>query len=330
MKIESLNEFIVVAHHLNFTSAATKLHISQSNLSKHISELEQELGVELIQRGKQLKLTAAGMAFHEDAIQLHHMYRNAIKHCKDVASQTEELLTIQEPYIFDVMGETLYKAAKKFRDDNPYIMLRFSTEHKKKSFEALDGGKIDIAFTVDCCDKNRIASIEQHQDVIFFPVVQEPLRIWCQKDHLLTKLDKVYLKDIVSIPLNMTTIRCFDPMRYAVLDLFEERFGQGCRPNLRTFPSETLNEFFMNTQDPEAIFLVTEGVLRLPLLQMNKNMTSLALTDEEPITITSYLVVKADYSKLAIDKYFRAVEDVANDTTDLNPEVKFLAGNTSR
>lgn len=142
MKIESLNEFIVVAHHLNFTSAATKLHISQSNLSKHISELEQELGVELIQRGKQLKLTAAGMAFHDDAIQLHHMYRNAIKHCKDVASQTEELLTIQEPYIFDVMGETLYKAAKKFRDDNPYIMLRFSTEHKKNRSKRLMAEKL--------------------------------------------------------------------------------------------------------------------------------------------------------------------------------------------
>ncbi len=324
MKIESLNEFIVVAHHLNFTSAAAKLHISQSNLSKHISELEQELGVELIQRGKQLKLTAAGMAFHEDAIQIHHMYLGAVARCRDVAQQTDEQLTIQDPYIFDIMGEILYKAAKKFRDDNPYTMLRFSTEHKKKSFEALNEGKIDIAFSVDCCDEERISSIEKRQNVIFYPVVQEPLYIWCRNDHSLTKLDEVTLKDILTVPLNMTTIRCFDPMRFAVLALFEDNLGKGVRPNLRTFPSETLNEFFMNTQDPEAIFLVTEGVLRLPLLQTHSNMTSIPLAGKRPVTITSYLVVKADYSKPCIDRYFRSVEEVINNSTEVNEKMKFL------
>lgn len=323
MKIESLNEFIVVAHHLNFTSAAAKLHISQSNLSKHISELEQELGVELIQRGKQLKLTAAGMAFHDDAIQIHHMYRGAVARCRDIAHQTDEQLTIQEPYIFDAMGEILYKAAKIFRDNNPYTMLRFSTEHKKKSFEALDEGKLDIAFTVDCCGKERITSIEKRKNVIFFPVVQEPLFIWCRNDHALTKLDEVSLKDIVSVPLNMTTIRCFDPMRFAVLTLFEEKLGKGVRPNLRTFPSETLNEFFMNTQEPEAIFLVTEGVLRLPLLQMHPHMTALPLADKD-ISITSYLVVRADYSKSSIDGYFHAVESAWKSSANQNTDKVYL------
>ena len=301
---------MIVAHHLNFTSAASKLHISQSNLSKHISELEQELGVELIQRGKQLKLTAAGMAFHDDAIQIHHMYLGAVARCRDTAHQTDEQLIIQEPYIFDTMGEILYKAAKKFRDDNPYKMLRFNTEHKKKSIEALDEEKLDIAFTVDCCDRERISTIEKKKNVIFYPIVQEPLYVWCRNDHVLTKLDSVTLKDIVSVPLNMTTLRCFDPMRFAVLDLFENKLGKGIRPNLRTFPSETLNEFFMNTQDPEAIFLVTEGVLRLPLLQMHSYMTALPLADED-VSITSYLVVRADYSKPSIEGFFRAIDEIA-------------------
>ena len=69
MKIESLYEYIVLAHYLNFTTAASNLHTSQPNLSKHISELEQELGVTLLRREKRLELTAAGTAFLEDAIQ---------------------------------------------------------------------------------------------------------------------------------------------------------------------------------------------------------------------------------------------------------------------
>ena len=60
MKIESLYEYIVLTHYLNFTTAAANLHTSQPNLSKHILELEQELGVDLLKRGKRLELTPAG------------------------------------------------------------------------------------------------------------------------------------------------------------------------------------------------------------------------------------------------------------------------------
>ena len=36
-------------------------------------------------------------------------------------------------------------------------------------------------------------------------------------------------------------------MRFAVLDLFATTLGT--RPNLQTYSSDTLNEFFMNTHD---------------------------------------------------------------------------------
>ena len=322
MKIESINEFIVVAHHLNFTSAAQKLHISQSNLSKHIAELENELGVELIQRGKQLKLTAAGMAFHEDAIQIHHLYLGAVARCRDVAAQTHEQLIIQEPYIIDAMGEILYKAAKLFRDENPYAMLRFSAESGKKSIEALADNRLDIAITVDCCSPDNLNSVGEKKDVIYYPVIQEPLYIWCRNDHPLTKMSEVHLRDIVSVPLNMTTTRCFDPMRFAVLDLFEHKLGAGIRPYLRTFPSETLNEFFMNTQESEGIFLVTQGVLKSPLLQMQTDMTVLPIADED-VTITSYLAVRASYDKVSIDRFFDAIEAIVAGL-DRRPDCKYL------
>ncbi len=47
MKTELIHEFIVTAETLNLTAAAQKLYISQSNLSRHIKELEDELDCEL-------------------------------------------------------------------------------------------------------------------------------------------------------------------------------------------------------------------------------------------------------------------------------------------
>ena len=58
----NLNAFLSVAEHESFTKAASDLHISQPAVSKAISALEDELGVQLFWRSKRngLILTDAG------------------------------------------------------------------------------------------------------------------------------------------------------------------------------------------------------------------------------------------------------------------------------
>ena len=64
MDLWQLRYFVCAAEHLNFTKAAESLHISQSALSKKISDLENHFGVQLFLRGKQsLSLTMAGQVF---------------------------------------------------------------------------------------------------------------------------------------------------------------------------------------------------------------------------------------------------------------------------
>jgi DNA-binding transcriptional LysR family regulator len=62
--LHELQCFITTAEHLNFTSASKHLFISQSGLSKLISKMEQELGVELFDRSSnKVELTQAGNEF---------------------------------------------------------------------------------------------------------------------------------------------------------------------------------------------------------------------------------------------------------------------------
>ena len=51
MKIEQLERFLVVADCLNFTTAADRLYVGQSTISRQIAALEDELGVTLLIRG---------------------------------------------------------------------------------------------------------------------------------------------------------------------------------------------------------------------------------------------------------------------------------------
>lgn len=61
MELRQLRYFVAVADTLNFSRASESLYVSQSALSKQVAELEQELGVLLLDRDKRsVRLTRAG------------------------------------------------------------------------------------------------------------------------------------------------------------------------------------------------------------------------------------------------------------------------------
>jgi LysR family transcriptional regulator, cyn operon transcriptional activator len=68
MELSYLRYFYEVAQCGSFTSAAHKLHISQSSLSKAVAQLEDQQGVQLLQRSKKgVSLTTTGKAVFEKA-----------------------------------------------------------------------------------------------------------------------------------------------------------------------------------------------------------------------------------------------------------------------
>lgn len=67
MTLNQLESFLVLAQRLNFTLAAEDLFISQPALSRMISALEQELGIQLFYRSsRSVSLTPAGRAFAQE------------------------------------------------------------------------------------------------------------------------------------------------------------------------------------------------------------------------------------------------------------------------
>ncbi len=68
MDLRDLEVFIAVAEELHFGRAAARIHLSQPSVTRIVKALESDLEVELLDRsGRQVELTAAGLAFFEHA-----------------------------------------------------------------------------------------------------------------------------------------------------------------------------------------------------------------------------------------------------------------------
>ena len=70
-KFEELEAFVSVVDSHSFSTAADKLGVAKSSLSKRVSELEKRLGVQLMQRTtRKLSLTDSGKHFYQRALNL--------------------------------------------------------------------------------------------------------------------------------------------------------------------------------------------------------------------------------------------------------------------
>ncbi len=147
--LKHLPHFVAAAEAGGFQAAAERLHIVQSALSRRISELESELGVQLFERRHQgVRLTQAGEMLLKDArrllhdvervrrgIQLFDRGENAVLH---VGFNSSSLL--QAPIV---------NALQVMRQQHPGIALKLMPMLSEAQFPALAAGTIDVGLAYD-------------------------------------------------------------------------------------------------------------------------------------------------------------------------------------
>ena len=124
MNISQLYCFIVVAQNENLSKAAGMLYISQSALSKSISKLEEELGVELFDRhGRKIVLNARGRRFLESSIDILHEIESATQDLRAMASGESYKLRVGCPGV----GARLCDCLTLFCQANPLVSFEIDS-----------------------------------------------------------------------------------------------------------------------------------------------------------------------------------------------------------
>jgi DNA-binding transcriptional LysR family regulator len=144
MELRHLRYFVAVADERNFTRAAERLCIAQPPLSRQIQQLEEELGVVLIEKGmRPLQLTEAGRFFHVHAQEL-------LAKAAELKSMTQRVGKIERTLSIGFVASTLYgllpEIVQRFRTRYATVEVSFHEMTTMQQIQALKDGVIDVGF----------------------------------------------------------------------------------------------------------------------------------------------------------------------------------------
>ena len=145
MELRHLRYFVGVAEALSFTKAAEKLHTAQPSLTRQIKDLEEELGVRLLNRTKQkVTLTDEGRSFLVDAKRLLALAAETVQSVRRLHSG--EARSFNVGYVSNLFHDLLPNTLASFHQSFPTVSANLFDLSCGEQFRALEDGRLDLGF----------------------------------------------------------------------------------------------------------------------------------------------------------------------------------------
>lgn len=208
MELRHLRYFITVAEELNFSKAALKLYTAQPSLSQQIKDLEEDVGVKLLNRTKRkVELTEEGAVFLEQARLTLAQADKAIAMARQVSQAKQQMLRIgfvpvAEMKIFPYILPNL-------RVQNPDLKIELLSLNNNEQMRLLKKGDLDLTFTRHNFNSDEIESQF---------VIREPLIFLLPKDHPLAKYERIPVKALNGIDFIIPSAEQSLTLNQAILD----------------------------------------------------------------------------------------------------------------
>ncbi len=193
MELRHLRYFATVAELLNFTKAAQRLRVAQPALSRQIRDLEDELGVQLLERGPRVvRLTEAGAAYLTEARAILERADEATKLARAVARG--ERGEIHVGYAPSLTVQLLPCALHAFHNQAPGVRVKLHDLSSQEMLTGVRDGKLHLALVARPAAR-ALGSLK------FELLRQYPVGVAMPATHRLARAKSIALSELANEPL---------------------------------------------------------------------------------------------------------------------------------
>lgn len=256
LELRTIKTFHTIVQSGSFYKAAEILNYSQPTISMRIKQLEQDVGAQLFERGKKLKLTRAGRLFHERAGQLLAQYEVLDHTLADIRQGQAGLIHIG---ISEPTASLIFPAVLRgFLDDYPDMSVNVSVDDANTCSRKLLQGAIDFAV---CGEPELI--LENYFD----PFFHDSLNVIVSDRHPLAAKASINLEDLENECLIFTPANC--PIRIQIEQHLQRSIGSRYRKMELT--SSMAHQYYVRENIGVSIFTATahsepiEGTKVIPI-----------------------------------------------------------------
>ena len=190
MVIETLKEFITLAEKLNFSQTAHAHYITQPVLTKHIQQLENELGTTLFFRDRQsVQLTPMGELFLPDAMSIVSTYNNARRKIDMAQKGFSSSFVIA--FLDAAIREQLPVWIQEFSAEYPNVQIDCTSTNILGAAEQLRNRDCDLAVTLQMPQLD-------YPDFNSRLLYRDPVCLFVPQSHRFAECSSIRLEDLSS------------------------------------------------------------------------------------------------------------------------------------
>lgn len=218
MRLSYLREYVVLAKYMNISKAARELNMTQSNLSKHLRQLEAEIGAELVSHANKLEFTAAGLYFLDQAAVLVNRLDEVMAQCREIEKTSIEPLVIRQPTFNDAGTMRFYRILDRFRTSYPSVPVQFSVVRYASPQAMISAASVDAHVVYEFGDPGVIARSYAERGFSAYPLCEDRLGVWLPCEHPLAAKQELTVEDLRAVPI-LESNQTFAPLETAIVDL---------------------------------------------------------------------------------------------------------------
>ncbi|MCC3379579.1 LysR family transcriptional regulator [Paenibacillus farraposensis] len=197
MDTRTLKTFQMIVNHGSFIRAAEEMKYAQSTVTMQMQKLEADMGVQLIERGKKIKLTEAGRMLYEQSLHIVQDMEQLQKNMEELQMGTAGHIRIgvTEP----TASYRLPRILKRFLSNYPNIRISVEFGNTPTLSERILHGDIDVAL----CSAPDLGTA-----LYFEPLFKENFVVLMPEHHPLAEKECIGPADLQGHRLLITSTIC--------------------------------------------------------------------------------------------------------------------------